>query len=120
MDVIESIWGYCPSDTNAVERKNLDSKESLPQQLQVAITNMYKYDKAACTKNIAAKQRVSVTYCDQSQKARKLEAARRNTRRQNAAGDLISQNGPPDHQCIGIGSRGAPGAGTPPCCRGAH
>ena len=66
----ESIWERCPSDTNAVERKNLDSKESLPQQLQVAMTNLYKYDKTACAKNIAAKQGVSVTYCDQSQEAR--------------------------------------------------
>ena len=48
------------------------------QQLQVAITNLYKYDKAACGKNIAAKQGVSVTYCDQSQEARKSEAAKRN------------------------------------------
>ena len=66
----ESIWERCPSDTNAVERKNLDSKESLPQQLQVAMTNLYKYDKAACSKNIAAKQGVSVTYCDQSQESK--------------------------------------------------
>ena len=38
----ESIWERCPSDTNAVERKNLDSKESLPQQLQIAMINLYK------------------------------------------------------------------------------
>ena len=62
----ESIWEHCVSDTNTVERKNLDSKESLSQQLQVAITNLDKYDKAACAKNVAAKQGVSVTYCDQS------------------------------------------------------
>ena len=39
-------------------------------------------------------------YCDQSQEARKSEAAKRNMRRQNnAASDLTSQNGPPDRQC---------------------
>ncbi len=99
-DMDESIWERCPSNTNAVERKNLDGKESLPQQLQIAIANLYKYDKAACAKNIAARQGVSVTYCDQSQEARKSEAAKRNMRRQKTAGsDLTSQNGPPDHQC---------------------
>lgn len=88
----ESIWNRCPSDTNAVERKNLDSKESLPQQLQIAMTNLYKYDKAACAKNIAAKQGVSVTYCDQSQEARKSEAAKR--RQITSGSDLTSQYGP--------------------------
>ena len=38
----EAIWERCPSNTNAVERKNLDSKESLPQQLQIAAANLYK------------------------------------------------------------------------------
>ena len=96
----ESVWERCPSDTNAMERKNLDSKEFLPQQLQVAMTNLYKYDKAACAKNIAAKQGVSVTFCDQSQEARKSEATKRNMRRQkSSASDLTSQFGPPDRQC---------------------
>ena len=96
----ESIWKRCPSDTNGVERKNLDSKESLPQQLQVAMTNLYKYDKAAFAKNIADKQGVSVTYCDQSQEARKSEATKRNMRRQKtSASDLTSQYRPPDRQC---------------------
>ena len=57
----EAIWERCPSNTNAVERKNLDSKESLPQQLQIAVVNLYKYDKAACAKNIAAKDCDSYT-----------------------------------------------------------
>ena len=96
----ESVWKRCPSDTNAVERKNLDSKESLPQQLQIAMTNLYKYDKAACAKHIAANVGVSVTYCDQSQEARKAEAAKRNMRRQSkSSSDLTAQYGPPDRQC---------------------
>ena len=41
-----------------------------------------------------------MTHCDQSQEARKSEAAKRNMRRQkHAASDLTSQNGPPDRQC---------------------
>ena len=38
----DDIWKQCPSDTNAVERKNLDSKESLPQAIQAALINMTK------------------------------------------------------------------------------
>ena len=96
----ESIWKRCPSDTNAVERKNLDSKESLPQQLRIAMTNLYRYDKTACAKNIAANVGVSVTYCDQLQEARKSEATKRNMRRQNkSSSDLTAQYGPPDRQC---------------------
>lgn len=38
----ESVWERCPSDTNAVERKNLDSKDSLPQPIQTAVINLYK------------------------------------------------------------------------------
>ena len=36
----EAIWEHCPSNTNAVERKNLDSKESLSQQLPVERKNL--------------------------------------------------------------------------------
>ena len=36
---------------NAAEQKNLDSKESLPQAIQAALINMYKYE--ACAKQVA-------------------------------------------------------------------
>ena len=45
---------------HAVERKNLDSKESLPQQLQIAMINLYRYNKAACAKYIASCQARSI------------------------------------------------------------
>ena len=64
------------------------------------MTNLYRYDKAACAKNIAANRGVSVTYCDQSQEARKSAAAKRNMRRQNkSSSDLTAQYGPPARQC---------------------
>ena len=59
----DDIWKQC---TNAVERKNLDSKESLPQAIQAALINMYKYDKAACAKHVAAKEGISVSYGETS------------------------------------------------------
>lgn len=66
----------------------------------MAMTNLYKYDKASCAKNLAAKVEVSVTYCNQSQEVRKSEAAKRNMRRKNqSANDLTSQYGPPDREC---------------------
>ena len=34
-----SIWDCCPADINAVERKNQDSEDIAPQQLQSAMIN---------------------------------------------------------------------------------
>ena len=98
----ESVWDRCPSDTNAVERKNFDSKDSLPQPLQSAMINLYKYDKAACAKHMAARRSISISYCDTSENGRKTAATKRNIRRQKAAEqnkDKGAQNGPPDRQC---------------------
>jgi len=39
MDGICSVWDHCPADTNAVERKNQDSEDKAPQQLQSAVIN---------------------------------------------------------------------------------
>ena len=41
----------CPKDTFAVERRNLDSKESTVQSLQSAMINLYNYDKGVCAKH---------------------------------------------------------------------
>ena len=35
-----SIWDCCPADINAVERKNQDSEDIAPQQLQSAMINL--------------------------------------------------------------------------------
>ena len=35
-----SVWDRCPADTNAVERKNQDSEDKAPQQLQSAVINL--------------------------------------------------------------------------------
>ena len=94
------IWKQCPSDTNAVERKNLDSKGSLPQAIQAALINMYKYDKAACAKHVAAKEGISVSYAETSLDARKKQAIKRSIcRRNDASYDKVAQYGPPDRQC---------------------
>lgn len=99
-DMADDVWDRCPSNTNAVERKNLDSKELLPQQLQTAMVNLYKYDKAACAKHIAAEHNASVCYRDKSEQARRNAAAKRNAcRRKSSVNDELSEFGPPDRQC---------------------
>ncbi len=56
----DSVWERCPADTklNVAERKNQDSKSSLPQHLKITVVRL---DKSVCAKHMAAKDRVSVT-----------------------------------------------------------
>ena len=96
----DDIWEKCPSDTNAVERKNLDSKECLPQAIQAALINMYKYDKAACAKHIAAMEGTSISYIGKNLEIRKKQNIKRSIHRQNSPSyDKLAQYGPPDRQC---------------------
>lgn len=81
----DSVWDRCPSDTNAVERKNKDSKEQQPQQLQNAMINLYKLDKACCSKHLAALDGSSIAYYSQTTQARRKAADRRNTQRQSCS-----------------------------------
>ena len=57
----------CPSDTNAVERKNRESKDSTPLPIQQAMINRYKADKFVCAKQVAAEHEVKITYHDKSE-----------------------------------------------------
>ena len=70
-----SVWDHCPADTNAVDRKNQDSKDKAPQQLQSAMIHLYKADKYMCTKHIAAMD--GITYSDKSCEGRKKAAESR-------------------------------------------
>ena len=45
---------------SAVERKNQDSKDKAPQQLQSAMINLHKTDKCMCTKHTATMDGISV------------------------------------------------------------
>ena len=47
-------WQACPSSTNAVERRNKDCKSDSPQCLKLSMIKVYKIDKLACLKHIAA------------------------------------------------------------------
>ena len=91
-------WIRCPSDTNAVERKNQDSKDSVPLSIQQAMINRYKSDKFACAKQVTAKDEVTITYHDKSEQTRRDSAQRRQTQRCKLAAkeDKQAQLGPPD------------------------
>ena len=54
----DKIWERCPSTTNAVERRNKDCKSDNPQSLKLAMMKVYKVDKVACLKHIAAENGV--------------------------------------------------------------
>lgn len=91
-------WLRCPSDTNAVERKNRESKDMTPLPIQQAMINCYKADKFVCAKQVAAEVEVKITYHDRSESARRDSAKKRNTQRYKSSGkvDKEAQFGPPD------------------------
>ena len=98
-DMTETNWDQCPSDTNAVERKNLESKELTPQPLQAGMINLYKTDKAMCARHLAALHGgySSVSYRDLSDRGRREATIKRNVRRANSVVDKNGEFGPPDH-----------------------
>ena len=63
-------WLRCPSDTNAVECKNRESKDLTPLTIQQAMINRYKADKYVCAKQVAAEEEVKITYQDRSEHAK--------------------------------------------------
>ena len=96
------VWEKCPSDTNAVERKNRVSKEGTPNILRSAMITLYKLDKSECAKHLAASNGVSLSYNDtfRSEDARKSTAKKRNVQRtQKVNSDSTTEHGPPDGQC---------------------
>ena len=58
MDI--TIWRKCPTTANAVERKNKDCKCDNPGNLKLAMMKVYKLDKVASLKHIAAEQNISL------------------------------------------------------------
>ena len=94
---VPDSWSYCPSTTNAVERRNRECKSDRTQQLKIAITNVYKLDKMICHKHMAAEQGTSILYRSRDFESRKKSAAARQRQRMAAINpDLSAQHGPPD------------------------
>ena len=81
-------------------KKNKDIKDSLTQQFQGAMVNLYKLDKAVCSKHLAASEGSSIVCYGQTTEARKRAAYKRNKQQQCCSShDKEAVHGPPDHQC---------------------
>ena len=61
---------------------------------------VYKVDKVACLKHIAAKEGVSLSYRSQTEEARRVAAAKKCQQRMKLIPDKAAQVGPPDHTDI--------------------
>ena len=93
-----SVWNACPNTTNAVERKNKDCKTDNPQSLKLAMLKVYKLDKIACLKHIAAEACISLSYRSRIEDARRDESERKQKQRsiKDIPVDRRAQFGPPD------------------------
>ena len=93
----EDVWKKCPSSTNAVERKNKDCKSDSPQCLKLAMIKVYKVDKVACLKHIAAEEGVILSYRSRTEDSRRMAAKKKSLqRKQKIIPDRAAQFGPPD------------------------
>lgn len=91
-----SVWNKCPSSTNAVERKNKDCKSD-KAPLKLAMISLYKLDKLACFKHMAAEEGISITYRRKTEEARRANAVARQKQRMKAGKpDHNAEHGPPD------------------------
>ena len=95
------VWDECPTNANAVERRNQDCKEGSPLPIRQCLPSMYKLDKAFCAKFLAAKNGNNLSYNSRTVESRKAAAETRQSQRKRAATAQIekgheSQFGPPD------------------------
>ena len=92
----DDIWEQCPSSTNAVERRNRDCKSDTPQCLKLALIKVYKVDKVACLRHIAAKEGIVLSYRSRSEETRRATALKKREYRKKITPDKESDYGPPD------------------------
>ena len=94
----KEVWECAPGTTNAVERSNLDSKQSHPVNLKEAMTRVYKIDKSFCLKYIAASENVRLSYTSMTLQNITKQAARKANQRLNKRipKDKLALHGPPD------------------------
>ena len=92
----KDVWKLCPSTTNAVERRNKDCKSDTPGCLKLAMLKVYKVDKVACLKHIAAENGIILTYRSTTEEAWRKDAPTKKKQRMKSLPDKTSQYGPPD------------------------
>ena len=95
----DDAWYQCPKDTNAVERKNRDSKMTNTSSLRSLMTALYKNDKSCACQYMAALRSGNLTYnqCDQDARLKSAQI-RRDQRKRSYPKDSECQHGPPDKQ----------------------
>ena len=71
------VWENCPTNTNAVERRNQDCKEGSPLPVRQCLPSMYKLDKEFCAKFLATKNGNNLSYNIQTVESRKAAAETR-------------------------------------------
>ena len=76
-DMPNTVWESAPSTTNAVERKNLDSKKTHPVHFKAAMVSAYKLDKSFCLKYIAASENVRLSYTNATVQYIRKQAAKK-------------------------------------------
>ena len=96
-DMPANRWDKCPATTNAVERKNKDSKGSLRIDLKEALVRVYRIDNAFCLQYIAAEEGVRIRCRDSSHE---IQAAAKRKQRCNKQypKDTEAFHGPPDRE----------------------
>ena len=67
--VIGHVQSTGDSGGLAVEQRNRDCESDTPQCLELAMMKVYKVDKAACLKHIAAKEGIILSYRSRSEEA---------------------------------------------------
>ena len=78
-------------------RKHKDYTSENPQGIKLAMSKVYKIDKVACLKHIAAQHKTSLSYCLRTEEARRTAATRKQKQRcKNISTDKSANFGPPD------------------------
>ena len=81
-----------------LKERRKDCKTDNPQSLKLAMLKVYKLDKMACLKHIAAEACISLSYCSRTEDARRDESERKRKQRsiKDIPLDRRAQFGPPD------------------------
>ena len=96
----DDVWSRCPEDTNAVERKNRDSKDAHLVMIGQVIINPYKLDKSYVAKYLSAVSGNNISYTDRAlMESGKAAQLRKNQRVKELHKDKQAMLGLPDKAC---------------------
>ena len=79
-----------------LNEKKKDCKSDTPNCLKAAMIKVYKIDKVACLKHIAAEDGTSLSYRSKIEQVRRETARRKQKQRMGSIPDKTAEYGPPD------------------------